>query len=433
MCGWEGHVASGQGMEKLGDYLKKLLQMELSTLNNMKEQSKNPFWILLSSAKHKKYYASGTLGQVQIAPDKYRKEFFYMYKAIKELAKYIPPSSQQRHTITRRSNFSSTFLYAFVLIATGEVEETGEPKMETIPLHDAIGRAGMRDFTLVIATPSCVLTELSKLLLENSSSISGAPVELQQTYYEDSISSTEQITDAQRLSEVLSGLTPKNQRQLKTNLYAKMLQDTPARHDGENFMDYIYRRAQAPSDPVSLDTSHVDEIGSKGRGRGKKRNQSEISSGERELSLQEKQEEELRKDKEGCIDAKDGHENAVEVSANIPEGSVEEEEEEDLDGGELADELVQDEDRTVTPQTFKRVRVKKNMGDFTRTSVSATGEIKCNCGHFSYWRWCEHCVVIDVLHHGNYPTHKRLTGGSDQWHVIRSKFLNVLKEVHIKY
>ena len=123
---------------------------------------------------------------------------------------------------------------------------------------------------------------------------------------------------------------------------------------------------------------------------------------------------------------------AGEVSAGIPEGSVGEEEE-DLDGGELVNELVQDEDSAVTPQTFKRVRVKKNMGDFTRTVVSATGEIKCNCGHFSCWRWCEHCVVIDLLHHGNYPTHKRLTKGSDQWHVIRTKFLNVLKEVHIKY
>lgn len=433
MCGWEGHVASGQGMEKLGDYLKKMLQMELSTLNNMKEQSKNPYWILLSSAKHKKYYASGTLGQVQFIPDKYRKEFFYMYKAIKELANYIPPSSQQRHTSKHRSNFSSTFLYAFVLIATGEVEESGEPKMETIPLHDAIGRAGMKDFTLVIATPSCVLTELSKLLLENSSSISGAPVELQQTRFGDSISSTEQITDVNRLSKALSELTPNKQRQLKTNLYAQMSQDTPARHDREMFMDYIYRRGQAPPDPIALDTSHVDEVGSKGRGRGKKRNQSEISSGERDMSLQEKKEEELRKDKEGCIDAEDGHENGGEVSANIPEGSVVEEEEH-LDGGELVNELVQDQDKIVTPapQTFKRVRVKKNMGDFTRTSVSATGEIKCNCGHFSYWRWCEHCVVIDVLHHGNYPTHKRLTEGSDQWHMIRSKFLNVLKEVHIK-
>jgi hypothetical protein len=82
MCGRPCEVASGQGMEKTGGNIKMLLGEILGGLNKRKEESKNPFWILLAAAKHKKYHASGSKGRVATAPDKYRHEYLFAYQAV---------------------------------------------------------------------------------------------------------------------------------------------------------------------------------------------------------------------------------------------------------------------------------------------------------------------------------------------------------------
>ncbi len=42
------------------------------------------------------------------------------------------------------------------------------------------------------------------------------------------------------------------------------------------------------------------------------------------------------------------------------------------------------------------------------------------------------CIWIDTLHFEKYPKHPKVALACDQWHIIRSKFLAVLGEVHIK-
>ena len=75
-----------------------------------------------------------------------------------------------------------------------------------------------------------------------------------------------------------------------------------------------------------------------------------------------------------------------------------------------------------------RVEVENNLGDFTRTTVSSSGEIT----NYTVWHWCEHCVWIDVLHLSNYPDNPKVSKACDQWHDVRSRFLEVMKEVQIK-
>ena len=112
-------------------------------------------------------------------------------------------------------------------------------------------------------------------------------------------------------------------------------------------------------------------------------------------------------------------------------GTRSNEEVDDLDPSELMAEALQDESEAIQDDN-KRVRVENNLGDFTRTSVSSSGKITCNCGHYTVWRWCEHCVWIDVLHLSNYPDNPKVSLACDHWQDIRSKFLEVMKLVQIK-
>ena len=222
------------------------------------------------------------------------------------------------------------------------------------------------------------------MLMEGSNSITGAPLEILQTHLQNNLFGQEQITDVGRLSELISELTPRKQMTLKERLLAKLLIDTPDLQEGEDFYDYVHRRAQRPVHPYAIDTSHIEEIGSKSK-----------------KSQKRRRDEALEKDK------------------YCESGEVD-----DLDPSELMAEAL--------PADSKRVRVENNLGDFTRTSVNSSGKITCNCGHYTVWRWCEHCVWIDVLHLSNYPDNPKVSKACDQWHDIRSKFLEVMKVVQIK-
>ena len=147
-----------------------------------------------------------------------------------------------------------------------------------------------------------------------------------------------------------------------------------------------------------------------------------------EMSLKKKRDEALRRDKEGGVGSGDSHDM---VNVGGESSTIGDSRNGDEDGYIYLnpDELIAD---LPPPPKGKRVRVKRNLGDFTHTKVSATGEITCTCGHYKYWRWCEHCIWIDTLHFEKYPKHPKVALACDQWHIIRSKFLAVLGEVHIK-
>ena len=252
-----------------------------------------------------------------------------------------------------------------------------------VPLYEAFGK-NRTSFTWIVPTVSLLYTVLSKMLMEGSNSITGAPLEILQTHLQNNLFGQEQITDVGRLSELISELTPRKQMTLKERLLAKLLIDTPDLQEGEDFYDYVHRRAQRPVHPYAIDTSHIEEIGSKSK-----------------KSQKRRRDEALEKDK------------------YCESGEVD-----DLDPSELMAEAL--------PADSKRVRVENNLGDFTRTSVNSSGKITCNCGHYTVWRWCEHCVWIDVLHLSNYPDNPKVSKACDQWHDIRSKFLEVMKVVQIK-
>jgi hypothetical protein len=95
------------------------------------------------------------------------------------------------------------------MIVTTETEENEAAADWTSPLHEVFGNPRVRAFTWVVPSTSCiVLTELSNMLLQDANSISGAPLDLQQTYLQGNMNSTEQVTDVERFAALLSELTP---------------------------------------------------------------------------------------------------------------------------------------------------------------------------------------------------------------------------------
>jgi hypothetical protein len=241
MCGRPGEVASTQGMERTGGNIKNILHGLWELLPDKKRETRNPFHTLLASAIHKKSHASGSKGQVATEPNKLKQEILFAYWAIKQYALYIPPSSQAPASTKKRKNFPADFLYSFVTTETEENEATAD---WTTPLHEVFGNPRVRAFTWVVPTSSCMFTELSNMLLQDANSISGAPLELQQTYLQGNMSSTEQVTDVQQLATILSELSPLRQRTLKGTLHNKMLLDTPDQQEDEDFIDYVHRRAK---------------------------------------------------------------------------------------------------------------------------------------------------------------------------------------------
>jgi hypothetical protein len=238
------------------------------------------------------------------------------------------------------------------------------------------------------------------------------------------MSSTEQVTDVQQLATILSELSPLRQRTLKGTLHNKMLLDTPDRQEDEDFIDYVHRRAKRPVDRWALDTSHFEEVGSKAKARRKNKSEKRKASNERTLTQQ--REDELRRDKNdsGVSTLDQGDDRDRGEPNSFDHGGCEEDYEQ-LNPEELIDELP-------PPRKGKRIRVKRQLGDFTHTKVSSDGNVTCDCGRFSCWRYCEHCIYIDVLHFGRIPNSAKITDASDEWGSIRKKFLSVLKEVFVK-
>ena len=220
------------------------------------------------------------------------------------------------------------------------------------------------------------------------------------------------------------------QKALKSALQNKMVLDTPERQEDEDFYDYVYRRAKRPVHPWSLDPSHIEEVGSKAKARRKNKGGKRKSNNE--MTLTQQREDELRRDKNDSGASGDLSDmmtsdqgDDIGEANSLDHGGEDEEDFEQLNPEELIQELP-------PPRKGNRIRVKNQLGDFTRTKVSSDGNVTCDCGHFSYWRYCEHCVYIDVLHFGRIPNSDKITDACDEWDIIRGKFLSVLKEVFVK-
>ena len=251
MCGRPGQVASTQGMERTGGNIKVLLQQKLSKLSKPKQQSRSPYWILVAASNLKKFHASGKKGKVATTPNKFRPEFLFAYKALIEYATYQPPSLQSSAT-TKRKNFTSNFIYSFVVL--DDSTDLTISRERCVSLDEAFGK-NHSSFTWIVPTASLLYTVLSKMLMEGSNSITGAPLELLQPQLQNNLLGQEQITDVGRLSELISELTPRKQMTLKGKLLDKLLIDTPDLRDGEDFYEYVQRRAQRPVHPYAIDTS----------------------------------------------------------------------------------------------------------------------------------------------------------------------------------
>lgn len=163
-----------------------------------------------------------------------------------------------------------------------------------------------------------------------------------------------------------------SQIKIKRTLHRKMLLDTPDPQEGEDFFDYVYRRAQRPVDPWALDTSHIEEVGSKVKAR--RKNKSEKRNRSNEMTLKQQREDELRRDKNDSgasgdlsdMMTLDQGEDRSEPNI-VDHGGEDEEYYEQLNPEELIDELP-------LPREGKRIRVKRQLGDFTSTKVSYNTE-----------------------------------------------------------
>lgn len=93
----------------------------------------------------------------------------------------------------------------------------------------------------------------------------------------------------------------------------------------------------------------------------------------------------------------------------------------ELDDNIILDDITQQEIDQMYDQS-KRVRVKRELGDFTRTKIrhEKNGKVTltCNCERFRFWKICKHTIWMEVLHLKQYPAEK---GAFDDWNDIHEK------------
>jgi len=411
MAGKPGQVASTNGMERFGGWTKTEHSKLLEGLHGSKKESKNPYHLIHAAAKATKFHRSETVAN---SPNKLRKDFLFAFKVLKDGSNFTPASSLPANSNRRRVNFCSTFLYSFVTIDNGDGSSKSDFSLHEVIGNDQIVRS-RTSFTWTAPSCSVIYTELSAMLMEQNESMISAPAQMQRAPSTCN-TSTENLEDLQYLTVKLAEISPLKQKYLKGAISARMKNDTPAPQAGEDVVDYLYRRAQRIVSVDAMDTSHKQEVGSKRKGGKRSGGKSKKKN---DMSIFEQRDEELRRDKECDND----DEAAVEETdaANVNKATDEE-------VFRDPDEVIEEVQPLVKK---KRIRPNKELGDFTHTQVKSCGTITCTCGHFSFWRWCEHCVWIEVLHFQVYPTISSVTKASDQWHLIRSKFLQMMKETCI--
>jgi len=272
-------------------------------------------------------------------------------------------------------------------------------------------------------TTSRTLSSLKKVKKEKMEDVAGLPTEAQ-----PSLPKEEELNDVKALTRMLTTLQIDERKELKARLAIKRQYNTEERHEGEDIVMYLLRRAQREPSKDAYDEM-INWTYTKTEKKNKKKNKKKGKGTEE--SIEAVVEAELALDK----DAGEVEEVSTTPASKPPSHSPKYKSDEiQIDGpGGVLDAAIakaNDEvgDDSVDEDKFDRrgdrVIFGNELGDWRETKYdSNTGSIHCNCKIFSYFGDCKHCVCVEILHLEKYPSGM----ANEQWQQIRKNIIHNLK------
>lgn len=404
-----GDMTSTQGCEARGGEIKKAHKEIMEPYDDPKMESRNPLHLIGAVARDAAFHskASNPCGKFAVQPS--REDIIDdVMNDLRYLGEYTPPKevSVSSRRVQKVCNLSGDWLYSFWETGDGEEVSPDEILGKQVSIKSSL------------PSTSRLLSSLKKVKMEKIEDMAGLPREAQ-----TSVPKEEQLNDIKALTRMLSILPLDERKEVKAHLAQKRLYNTVERHEGEDVVMYLYRRAQR--DPVK--NAYDEMCNSKyiPTNTKKKKGKAAIERIEEVVDAQ------LERDK----DAGEVEEVATTPASRPPSRSPSYKSEEiQIDGpGGVLDAATADAnddggDDSVDEDKFERrgdrVIFGNELGDWRETSYDCvTRRIHCNCKRFSYFGDCKHCVCVEILHLEQYPSGM----ANEQWQQIRTKIIHNLK------
>ena len=407
-----GDMTSTQGCEARGGELKKTHREICGEYVNPEHESSNPLRMLEAAALDLAFNGSSNnpLANFAITPSRPKKFMTAALDDLRKLSQYKPApevaiGSRKKQQVR---NIPGDWLYSTWTTLEGE-----EIAPDTV-----LGK----NVSHVRISPSTsrLLTSVKAVKKEKMENVAALPAEAQ-----PQAPTEKDLQDISALSRMLYVLPLDERKKLRAHLSKTRNYNTVERHDGEDVVMYLFRRAQR--DPI--DNAYNDMNNRKYTK--KKEKKGKATKG----SMEEVVEAELALDKDaGEV------EEVVRETVRKPSSYKSAEIQIDGHGGVLEAALqdtdnnneghgnndVEDEDEVKFERRRDRVIFGNELGDWRETRYDATtGRIHCNCKRFSYLGDCRHCVYVEILHLEKYPSGSSGLA-NEQWQQHRGRIIHNL-------
>lgn len=429
-AGRPGEVASTQGCERRGGYIKNDMKDKRKTLNVLS--------MMLAAAKDGSRGTTNNTHLVATVPD--RSKVKGEYDLLRRISKFKCPDPNETGWERKNvKNFTSDFLYCLCKVNTTDTE--GNIIESEVPLHSVLGKEG-QEFNIAIPSLSLVYTQL-KLTLLAETEYTGSPMFMQtEAITVDGV--REMLSTPTKCNQMLTSLESGLTASLKKRIHNCMRANTASPRESESCEMYLRRRARRdPSSGARFTFGGNSKMPTKRKGR---------------KSSKTAHQEMLEKEKWGGSDKNNGNKNETKLFEDIDEEEIwdnaeaeeiestilselncESGESEGVEGSihtrfQFSKEEIEREIcrmNTEHATDGKRVRVLRELGDDTTVCVTKESkDMHCNCEMFTRWRICRHVTWMEVLHFGEFPP-GNMSLAEDGWGDIRTKILSHIKKTHI--
>ena len=412
-----GDMTSTQGCEARGGELKKTHREICEEYVNSEHESSNPLRMLEAAALDLAFNgnSSNPLANFAITPSRPKKFMNMALDDLRKLSKYKPPQevaigSRKKQQVR---NIAGDWLYSTWTTLEGE---------EIAPAT-VLGK----NVSHVRISPSTsrLLTSVKAVKKEKMENVAALPADAQ-----PQAPTEKDLQDISALSRMLYVLPLDERKKLRAHLSKTRSYNTVERHDGEDVVMYLFRRAQR--DPIDNAYDDMNNRKYMKKGTKKKGKKGKATEG----SMEEVVEAELALDKDaGEVEEvvrgpvrKSSYKSAeiqIDGHGGVLEAALQDTDKDNNNEGH-GDDDVEDEDEEKFERRRDRVIFGNELGDWRETRYDATtGHIHCNCKRFSYLGDCRHCVYVEILHLEKYPSGSSGLA-NEQWQQHRGRIIHNL-------
>ena len=215
-AGRAGEVASTQGMERRGGYIKKCFRETCKSFG-LGTKSGNPL-MLISALAIDGMRNQNNIANIAVEPN--RKKVASSYALLRTFANYrVPRPDDLLCNLRVNHNFCSDFLYCLCIATI--INESGSPVETEVPLFSVLGKEDA-EFKITFPSISAQCTELKQMKMEEVLDVIGGPAALQmQSMSAESV--TTMLKDPRGCAKALTRLDYASQQTLKLRIHSRLV------------------------------------------------------------------------------------------------------------------------------------------------------------------------------------------------------------------